>query len=127
MGGSFTLCIFLKPIKDEPIVKGSYNKLNVSVFQATNQSEDFFIDKLQLHFAIGHVIEEPFASVSGYVLEGSFYGTVYMNDTIHFLEPRNRKSKDLRIMGKGLNTLLHRYAILQIRFGGYNVLSTTTI
>ena len=53
-------------------------------------------------------VSEPFASASGYIFENSFYGTVYMKDTVHYLEPHKRKSRDLRIFGDGLKTLLHR-------------------
>ena len=108
MGGNYTLCIFLKPVRGDPIVRDTYHRINISVFQNSNRSEDFSIDKLKLHFAVGHVIEETFASVSGYVLEESFYGTIYLKDVIHFLEPRRKKSKDLQILGDGKRTLMHR-------------------
>ena len=54
---------------------------------------------------------ETYASVSGYVFENRFYGTVYMKDSVHYLEPHNRKSRDLRIFGNGLKTLIHRLII----------------
>ena len=54
---------------------------------------------------------ETYASVSGYVFENKFYGTVYMKDSVHYLEPHNRKSRDLRIFGNGLKTLIHRLII----------------
>ena len=54
---------------------------------------------------------ETYASVSGYVFENRFYGTVYLKDSVHYLEPHNRKSRDLRIFGNGLKTLIHRLII----------------
>ena len=56
---------------------------------------------------------ETYASVSGYVFENKFYGTVYMKDSVHYLEPHNRKSRDLRIFGNGLKTLIHRLTIVK--------------
>jgi len=52
---------------------------------------------------------EDFTSVSGFLMDDHFYGTVYMRDTVHYLEPHNRKSRDMRIFGDGLKTLLHKY------------------
>lgn len=32
-----------------------------------------------------------------------------MKDSVHYLEPHGRKSKDMQIFGDGLMTLLHRW------------------
>ena len=52
---------------------------------------------------------EDFTSASGFLMDEHFYGTVYMRDAVHYLEPHERKSKDLHIFGDGLKTLLHKY------------------
>ncbi len=51
---------------------------------------------------------EDFTSVTGFLMDDHFYGTVYMRDTVHYLEPHNRKSRDMHIFGDGLKTLLHK-------------------
>ncbi len=51
---------------------------------------------------------EDFTSVTGFLIDDHFYGTVYMRDTVHYLEPHNRKSRDMHIFGDGLKTLLHK-------------------
>ena len=56
-GGNYTLCLFLSHFKDEPIVKTSYDSLNVSIFNDQNVSVDVAIDTFDLYSAIGHVIE----------------------------------------------------------------------
>ena len=56
-GGNYTLCLFLRHFKHEPIVKGSYDSLNVSIFNNLNVSDDVSISKFNLSFAVGHVIE----------------------------------------------------------------------
>ena len=60
-------------------------------------------------YASGFVVGEDFTSVSGFLMEDNFYGTVYMRDTVHYLEPHNRKSRDMHIFGDGLKTLLHKW------------------
>ena len=49
-----------------------------------------------------------FTSASGFLIDDNFFGTVYMREAVHYLEPRGRQSKDLRIFGDGLKTLLHK-------------------
>ena len=44
----------------------------------------------------------------GYILDDHFYGTVFMRDSVHYLEPHQRKSRDMNIFGDGLQTLLHK-------------------
>ena len=36
-----------------------------------------------------------------------------MKDSVHYLEPHSRKSRDLRIFGNGLKTLIHRLTIVK--------------
>ena len=106
-GQNLTLCVFLQDLSQEPIVKTTYTKLNVSVFDASNASENFNIDELKLKLVVGHVLGEPFSSLSGYVMNNSFFGSVYVKDNVHFLEPLQRTSRDLSIFGDGIATLLH--------------------
>ena len=47
-------------------------------------------------------------SATGFLMDDHFYGTVYMREAVHYLEPHQRKSKDLHIFGDGLKTLLHK-------------------
>ena len=82
--------------------------MNVTLFGANNSSRDIPIQSLNLHYVSGFVIGEKFSSVSGFLMDQHFYGTVYMKDAVHYLEPHDRKSKDLHIFGDGLKTLLHR-------------------
>ena len=56
-GGNYTLCLFIRPFKDEPIVKNSYDILNVSIFNTLNVSTDVSIKTFDLYSAMGHVIE----------------------------------------------------------------------
>ena len=56
-GGNYTLCLYLRPFKEEPIVKESYDTLNVSIFNYLNVSDDVSITTYDLYSAIGHVIE----------------------------------------------------------------------
>ena len=55
-GGNYTLCLFVRPFKDEPIVKNSYDILNVSIFNNQNVSTDVSINTFDLYSAMGHVI-----------------------------------------------------------------------
>ena len=64
--------------------------------------------KQGLYYASGYVIGEDFTSASGFLIDDNFFGTVYMREAVHYLEPRGRQSKDLRIFGDGLKTLLHK-------------------
>ncbi len=82
----------------------------MTIFGARNSSEDLAIAALSpaLRYATGFVAGEDFTSVTGFLMDDHFYGTVYMRDTVHYLEPHNRKSRDMHIFGDGLKTLLHK-------------------
>ena len=56
-GGNYTLCLYLRPFEEEPIVKNSYDTLNVSIFNNLNVSDDVSIKTFELYSAVGHVIE----------------------------------------------------------------------
>ena len=47
----------MRHFREEPIVKNSYENLNISIFNNLNVSDDVSIEKFDLHFAVGHVIE----------------------------------------------------------------------
>lgn len=89
-------------------MQDKYESLNVTVFATDNSSQDISLSSLKLHLASGYILEEAFASVDGYILDGHFYGTVYLKDTVHYLEPKGRTSNDMHIFGDGLKTLLTR-------------------
>ena len=56
-GGNYTLCLYMRHFREEPILKNSYENLNISIFNNLNVSDDVSIEKFDLHFAVGHVIE----------------------------------------------------------------------
>ena len=56
-GGNYTLCLFIRPFKDEPIVRNSYDIMNVSIFNSLNVSTDVSINTFDLYSAMGHVVE----------------------------------------------------------------------
>ncbi|XP_071750230.1 uncharacterized protein [Lepeophtheirus salmonis] len=110
-GGKYTLCLFLQRFGDDPIITSSkldYSKINVTVFSSGNETMDIPLHSFDLKFATGFVKGEPFTSVSGFIMDNHFYGTVIMRDTVHYLEPHRRKSRDMHILGNGRKTLLHR-------------------
>ena len=80
----------------------------MTVFGKDNSSNDISISTLNIFFASGHILGEDYGSVSGYVLDNNFYGTVFLKDSVHYLEPHDRKSRDMHIFGDGLKTLLHK-------------------
>ena len=53
-------------------------RLNVTVFSHDNNSLEIPLTSLDLRMVSGYVLEETFASVSGFILEGHFYGTVFL-------------------------------------------------
>ena len=59
-GGKYTLCLYLRNFKEEPIVKNSYDELNISIFNNLNVSNDVSIKKFDLYSATGYVIEGNF-------------------------------------------------------------------
>ena len=60
-GGKYTLCLYLRNFKEEPIVKNSYDELNISIFNNLNVSNDVSMKKFDLYSATGYVIEGNFA------------------------------------------------------------------
>ena len=40
----------------------------------------------------GYILGEPLSSISGFILEGKLFGSIYRQNLIHFLEPYNPKS-----------------------------------
>ena len=105
---NLTLCLNELDLRREAIFGLDFDLLNVTVFSHDNNSEDLSLASLDLHLASGYVLEEAFASVSGFILDGHFYGTLFLKDAVHFLEPMGRETKDMHILGDGLRTLLRR-------------------
>ena len=63
----------------------TYSSLNVTVFGKDNSSADVSISTLGISFASGHIVGEDYGSVTGYIMDGHFYGTVYLKDSVHYL------------------------------------------
>ncbi len=108
-GSNITLCLQDVAMENEAILGSNYGLLNVTVFNRDNNSQDISLASLNLHLASGYVLEETFASVSGFILDGHFYGSVFLKDAVHFLEPLGRDSRDMHILADGHKTLLRRY------------------
>ena len=109
-GSNYTLCLVLKPFSENALLAETWPTMNVTVFGTGNESNDIPIGEFKgLAYATGFVIGEPFTAASGFLMDDHFYGTVYMRDSVHYLEPHNRKSRDMKIYGEGLKTLLHKY------------------
>ena len=108
------MCLIDQDIANEPIfgAPDQFDLLNVTVFKHDNNSLDVSLSALDLHLVSGYVLEESFASASGFILDGHFYGTVFLKDAVHFLEPMGRESRDMHIFGDGLKTLLRRSEIM---------------
>ena len=85
----------------------------MTVFNHDNNSQEVSLTSLDLHLVTGYILEETFASTSGFILDGHFYGTVFLKDAVHFLEPMGRESRDMHIFGDGLKTLLRRSEMIQ--------------
>lgn len=111
-GLNVTLCLLEVSLSSESILGDKFSLLNVTVFSRDNNSQDISLSSLDLNLATGYVLEETFASVSGFILDGHFYGTVFLKDAVHFLEPLGRQSRDMHIFGDGLKTLLRRFDFL---------------
>ena len=62
-GGNYTLCLFLRHFKEEPIVRTSYDSLNISIFNSLNVSVDVSIETFDLYSAIGHVVEGVYSTI----------------------------------------------------------------
>eukprot|EP00095_Tigriopus_kingsejongensis_P006228 maker-scaffold301_size216225-snap-gene-0.16 protein:Tk06228 transcript:maker-scaffold301_size216225-snap-gene-0.16-mRNA-1 annotation:"uronate isomerase" len=74
-GQNYTLCLKMKSINDDDIVKRTWNTMNVTVFGSSNASQDIPIRNLDLQLATGFVLGEDFTSVSGFLMDDHFYGT----------------------------------------------------
>ena len=48
---------------------------------------------LQLEYVVGWVIGEVFSSVSGYILNNIFYGSIFINNDIYYVDPSKVKLK----------------------------------
>ncbi len=55
-GSNYSLCLFLKEFREEPILEKSWSSLNITVFGAQNSSEDIPVSALTLRYATGYVI-----------------------------------------------------------------------
>ena len=58
----------------------------------------------------GYILGEPLSSISGFILEGRLFGSIYRQNLIHFLEPYNPKPTILLKPGnrtKNYLTLFH--------------------
>lgn len=98
-GTNMTLCLLEVAIHSESIFGDNFHRLNVTVFNKDNSSQEIPLNSLDIQLAEGYILEETFASVNGFILDGHFYGTVFLKDAVHFLEPLGRQSRDLHILG----------------------------
>ena len=42
---------------------------------------------MNLEYVVGWVIGEVFSSVSGYILDNIFYGSIFVNNDIYYVDP----------------------------------------
>ena len=82
---NLTLCLNELDLRREPIFGLDFDLLNVTVFSHDNNSQDLSLASLDLHLASGYVLEEAFASVSGFILDGHFYGTLFLKDAALYI------------------------------------------
>ena len=47
----------------------------------------FIMHSLKLEYVVGWVIGEVFSSVSGYILDNIFYGSIFVNNDIYYVDP----------------------------------------
>jgi len=101
---NYTLCLFSKSFKNNEIVENTYDNINMTVFKEGNSSHTIPLSALELEYIVGYVVEDPYSSVDGYLLNQHFFGIIYIQDKIHYLEPSLKKSQDLHIYLDGMKT-----------------------
>jgi len=107
LNSKLVLCVFQRSIKDEPILRDSYEQINVHVIDG-NQTEVSSLSSHNHVLSSGYVIGEPMSSLSGFVINGSFYGSIYRNHITHFLEPWHPVFKVPSVANpEGYEALLH--------------------
>ncbi|XP_023343181.1 disintegrin and metalloproteinase domain-containing protein 10 [Eurytemora carolleeae] len=103
---NMTLCLHSRKFKTADIVKDKYNGINVTVFQEENASVEIPLSTLELEYIVGYVREEPYSSIDGYLIEHHFYGVIYVQDHVHYLESSLKKSIDLHVYLEGLKSFI---------------------
>ena len=53
---------------------------------------------LKLEYIVGWVIGEVFSSVSGYILDNIFYGSIFVNNDIYYVDPL--KVREIKLLFK---------------------------
>merc|ERR1719402_1474114 len=86
-GTKIVLCLNKRPFSEEDTVLRNYDNLTITVYGENTTRTRISLSSLQLEYVVGWVIGEIFSSVSGYILDNIFYGSIFVNNEIYYVDP----------------------------------------
>merc|ERR1719153_417626 len=86
-GTKIVLCLNKKKFSEEDTLIRNYENLTITVYGPNTTRTKIQLSSLQLEFGVGWVIGEVFSSVSGYILDNIFYGSIFINNEIYYVDP----------------------------------------
>lgn len=87
------LCLSFKSFLEHDILKGRMNDLFVTVYgDKTNRTRIPIKNIHGLQFVVGRVFGSVFSSVTGYVVDKVFYGSIFVDNEIYYVDPYRNTS-----------------------------------
>jgi len=93
-GTKIVLCLNKKMFSEEDTLIRNYDNLTITVYGRNTSRTKIPLSSLQLEYVVGWVIGEVFSSVSGYILDNIFYGSIFINNEIYYVDPLKNTAAD---------------------------------
>jgi len=86
-GTKIVLCLNRVDFANEDSLIRNYDNLTVTVYGPNTTRTRIELKSLRLEYVVGWVIGEVFSSVSGFILDSNFYGSIFVNHDIYYVDP----------------------------------------
>jgi len=86
-GTKIVLCLNSKNFSIEDTLVRNYENLTITVYGVNTTRTRVSLKSLGLQYVVGWVIGEVYSSVSGYILDNIFYGSIFVNNDIYYVDP----------------------------------------
>ena len=93
-----------RPFSAEPAFREYHSEMNVTVYSSGSRKASVPLSSLGLRYLVGRVEGERFSAADGFVLarDGRFYGSVYVDDGVVFVDPARGGAKNQVRVSQGV-------------------------
>ena len=83
----FELCLHNRPFREEFILSDYYDEMNFTLYGHGNKSTSAALDDFDILYSTGYIQGEEFSAADGIIMDGLFYGNIFVNNDIFFIDP----------------------------------------